>query len=51
MPLWLAGEPLVLASQSAIRHAILRDAGLPVEVHPADIDERTTALCWARTRR
>ena len=22
MPLWLAGEPLVLASQSAIRHAI-----------------------------
>ena len=41
MPLWLAGEPLVLASKSAIRHALLRDAGIPVEVQPADIDERT----------
>jgi septum formation protein len=40
MPLWLADQPLVLASKSAIRHAILRDAGLPVEVRPADIDER-----------
>jgi septum formation protein len=40
MPLWLAGEPLVLASKSAIRHALLRDAGVPVEVQPADIDER-----------
>ena len=41
MPLWLAGEPLVLASKSAIRQTLLRDAGVPVEVHPADIDERT----------
>jgi septum formation protein len=41
MPLWLAGQPLVLASKSAIRHALLRDAGVPVEVEPADIDERT----------
>src|SRR5262249_61280848 len=41
MPLWLAGEPLVLASKSAIRHALLRDAGVLVEVQPADIDERT----------
>src|ERR1700745_1402728 len=41
MPLWLAGEPLVLASQSAIRHALLRDGGVPVEGQPADIDERT----------
>jgi septum formation protein len=40
MPLWLAGEPLVLASKSASRHAILRDAGIPVTVEPADIDER-----------
>jgi nucleoside triphosphate pyrophosphatase len=40
MPLWLADRPLVLASQSAIRHAILRDAGIPVEVEPAAIDER-----------
>jgi len=41
MPLWLASEPLMLASKSAIRHALLRDAGVPVEVQPADIDERT----------
>jgi len=41
MPLWLAGEPLVLASKSEIRHALLRDAGVPLEVRPADIDERT----------
>jgi septum formation protein len=40
MPLWLADRPLVLASKSAIRHAVLRDAGLTVEVVPADIDER-----------
>ena len=40
MPLWLAGEPLVLASKSASRHAILREAGIPVAVEPADIDER-----------
>src|SRR4029077_16258955 len=42
MSLWLAGEPLVLASKSAIRHAILRDAGIPVAVEPADIDERAS---------
>jgi septum formation protein len=41
MPLWLAGEPLVLASKSAIRHTLLCDAGVPIEVEPADIDERT----------
>jgi len=40
MPLWLAERPLVLASKSAIRHAILRDAGIPIEIVPADIDER-----------
>jgi len=40
MPLWRADRPLVLASKSAVRHEILRDAGIPVEVHPADIDER-----------
>jgi Nucleotide-binding protein implicated in inhibition of septum formation len=40
MPFWLADEPLVLASKSTIRHAILRDAGIPVAVEPADIDER-----------
>jgi septum formation protein len=40
MALWLADRPLVLASKSAIRHAILREAGIPVDVAPADIDER-----------
>jgi len=40
MPFWLADEPLVLASKSTIRRAILRDAGIPVAVEPADIDER-----------
>jgi septum formation protein len=40
MPLWLAEQHLVLASKSAVRHAILRDAGIPVEIMPADIDER-----------
>lgn len=47
MPLWLAGEPLVLASKSAIRHTLLCDAGVPVEVEPADIDERTIEQCNA----
>jgi septum formation protein len=40
MPLWLADQPLVLASKSTIRHAILREAGIPVEIEPADVDER-----------
>ena len=40
MPLWLAEAPIVLASKSVVRHAMLRDAGLAVEIVPADIDER-----------
>jgi septum formation protein len=40
MALWLADRPLVLASKSAVRQTMLRDAGLPVEIVPADIDER-----------
>jgi septum formation protein len=40
MGLWLADRPLVLASKSAVRYAVLREAGIPVEVAPADIDER-----------
>ena len=38
--LWLADAPLVLASQSASRRAILEGAAIPLEVLPADIDER-----------
>ena len=40
MPLWLAAEPLVLASKSAARRALLEGAGMPIEIEPADIDER-----------
>jgi septum formation protein len=45
MPLWLADEPLMLASKSEIRRAILRDAGVPIEVQTADIDERAIEQC------
>jgi septum formation protein len=38
--LWLATEPLVLASRSAIRRTLLETAGVPIEIRPADIDER-----------
>lgn len=41
MPLWLAADPLLLASRSAVRRMLLEAAGVPVEVHPADIDERS----------
>ncbi|HEY7665678.1 MAG TPA: Maf family protein [Xanthobacteraceae bacterium] len=40
MSLWRAEHPLVLASKSAIRRALLREAGIPLEVDAADIDER-----------
>ena len=40
MPLWLAAAPLVLASRSAVRRTLLEAAGVPVEISPADIDER-----------
>lgn len=38
--LWLAEQPLILASRSAIRRQMLEAAGLPVEVASADVDER-----------
>jgi septum formation protein len=40
MALWRADQPLVLASKSAPRRALLEAAGIPLEVRPADIDER-----------
>ena len=40
MPLWIAPAPLVLASKSVARRAVLEQAGIPVEICPADIDER-----------
>jgi septum formation protein len=39
MSLWLA-DPLVLASASTVRRAVLNAAAIPVEVRPADVDER-----------
>jgi septum formation protein len=40
MGLWLAEQPLVLASRSESRRTILSGAGIPLEVLAADIDER-----------
>jgi septum formation protein len=40
MPLWLAAAPLILASRSAVRRMLLEAAGIPIEIRPADIDER-----------
>jgi septum formation protein len=40
MTLWLAPAPLVLASRSAARRAVLEAAGIPIELCPADLDER-----------
>ena len=38
--MWLFAQPLVLASRSTVRRAVLEAAGIPVTVHAADIDER-----------
>jgi septum formation protein len=38
--LWRGDKPLILASQSSSRQALLRHAGLPFEAIPADLDER-----------
>jgi septum formation protein len=40
MALWLAADALVLASKSEVRRMVLEAAGLPVEIVPANIDER-----------
>lgn len=40
MALWRADQPLVLASKSGSRRALLEAAGIPIEICPADIDER-----------
>ena len=43
MTLWLGPHPLVLASQSRARQALLTNAGIPFDAIPADIDERGIA--------
>ena len=63
MPLWLADQPLVLASKSDMRGKILAAAGLRFEIRPAQIDERAVeaeagaarcgrrgARCWRAPR-
>lgn len=40
MTLWLARDPLVLASKSEVRRTILENAGIPLVIRPADVDER-----------
>ncbi|MBM3527556.1 MAG: septum formation inhibitor Maf [Alphaproteobacteria bacterium] len=40
MALWQAERPLILASKSAARRAILEAAAIPCEIDPAAIDER-----------
>ena len=49
MSLWRAEHPLVLASQSASRRAILESAGIPIEIRPADLDERAVERAAAAT--
>ena len=36
---WMGDQPLLLASASQTRMAMLIDAGLPIMVAPSDIDE------------
>jgi len=40
MAFWRERDPLVLASRSSARRALLEAAGIPLELHPADLDER-----------
>ena len=45
--MWCSPQPLVLASRSAIRLAMLQAAGIPVEVSVSDIDERAVEAAAA----
>ncbi|THD45806.1 MAG: septum formation inhibitor Maf [Bradyrhizobium sp.] len=47
-PLWIGDKPLLLASKSAPRRALLAAAGLPFEAHAADIDERALEADYLR---
>jgi nucleoside triphosphate pyrophosphatase len=41
MTLWLAANPLLLASASRVRLTLLTAAGVPTEPRPAELDERS----------
>jgi septum formation protein len=47
MTLWRATKPLILASQSAARQALLANAGIAFEPIPAELDERAIQLASA----
>jgi septum formation protein len=47
MPLWLAADPLVLASKSSARRALLSAGSIPIEVQAADVDERKLEMAAA----
>jgi len=40
MSLWLAAQPLVLASRSVVRRSLLEAAGIPTEAWAVNLDER-----------
>jgi septum formation protein len=44
MTIWRGTEPLILASKSPARQALLANAGIPFEVIAADVDERAIEL-------
>ena len=44
MTIWRDPQPLILASKSAARQTLLHNAGIAVEIIPADIDERAIEL-------
>ena len=44
MTLWRGAKPLILASQSASRQALLGNAGLAFQVVPSNIDERSVQI-------
>ena len=45
MTIWRGTKPLILASQSPARQALLAKAGIAFEAIPAEIDERAIAAC------
>jgi septum formation protein len=47
MTMWRGIQPLILASQSTARQALLANAGIPFEAIPAELDERAIELASA----
>ena len=47
MTIWRGTKPLILASQSPARQALLANAGIAFEAIPAELDERAIQLASA----